>query len=143
MDAMSAYIFGLSDGTNFLDNPEQYLCFLESYTKRGAHAILKQELPIPASFMKRLGLVDGLSIRRARASVDQFCLDMYTKACDRLDRGGMAEDEAIVFKQVKAAAEASAAKSGGFIEPIEIRKEIASELLDHLCKCFRVSAVSM
>lgn len=56
MDMISAYIFGLHNGTNFLNNKTYRDEWLELYLSRHHHHFWPQELPFVTGVLKRIGL---------------------------------------------------------------------------------------
>ncbi|OAQ97293.1 hypothetical protein LLEC1_00062 [Akanthomyces lecanii] len=56
MDMISAYIFGLSNGTNFLENKTYRDEWLDLYLSRHHHHFWPQELPFLTGLLKRIGV---------------------------------------------------------------------------------------
>ena len=133
MDAMSAYIFGLANGTSMLENPRAFAQFDRVYAERGKYAFIAQEIPfalLPARLLRLPPFTE--QVITARNGVDDFCTQLCEKTKEALRAGTVASDEAVVFRQLT---KAMMQNESGKWESDELGwREIGSEVLDHLRK---------
>ncbi|KAK3316388.1 cytochrome P450 [Apodospora peruviana] len=144
MDFISAYIFGLGGGTDFLRNKGYRDHFLEMYKARNDYGFYDQELPAVTRFCRRLGIpfcpkwVDS-----ANRELEDWC----RRRCDNVaakvsSASGLStkldtSDEPVVWRALVGGLEKEAKTNGStsILYPTalsNIRPSIASELLDHI-----------
>ncbi|GKT96774.1 LOW QUALITY PROTEIN: hypothetical protein Ct61P_14624 [Colletotrichum tofieldiae] len=138
---LNCYIFGLSSGTNFTQNPELTEMWLEHYENRySPHAFWLQELPGLYNGLRRLG-IDAMPRKHYESTkwVENWMLEHCDKAEDvyrQMQDGAQpaAEDIPVVYQQIRKAM--SNLKDGKFLDMEATNSlsklSIASELFDHM-----------
>ena len=139
-DFITAFVFGISGGTNFIQNKGYRDHWLELYNSRNEHHFWPQEMPWVTSFFKRLGVwLYPRWVDNANAELGEW----NTRLCDSAahsqgDRGvQLARDEAIVRNALVAGIEKEAKSNGkqSLIYATVLQHKdlsIASELFDHV-----------
>lgn len=138
-DYLSSFLFGDSNGTNYLSHPYPAITvWRQHYENSMCHeSFFVQELPILYKLVKRLGfdLLPG-EYRESRKFLEEWMSDMVSSAdrpADDSKRSGKRTrftDQPTVYEVTKAAVEADSPH----LRDETKRKEIASEMFDHICK---------
>ncbi|ODM23977.1 hypothetical protein SI65_01567 [Aspergillus cristatus] len=148
MDFVSAYIFGLANGTNFLKDESYRRKMLSLYFSRKPYEFYYQEIPNLVSWLRSFGVrLIPKWCDEANERLDTWCLEL----CDKADRSVVStklEEEPVVFKRLKQSitkhlpeekydpeSHANSAKQQRF--------DIAAELYDQLTAGFETSAVAL
>lgn len=156
MDIVSAYVFGLSQGTDYMREATMGEKFFADYKKRQRYQFWPQEAPGLVNFLKLVGLRWVLVptwVDQANADIEAMILDM----CDKAEKvvqafengGGKCKPQGwpTVYVQLRTALlKEAAAKSD--IESASkseltpsMRLTIASEMLDHTLAGFDTSSI--
>ncbi len=81
MDFLTAYIFGLNNGSNFLGDAHYRKHWLALYNSRRAHEFWPQELPELTSSLSKLGIhVVPKHVKAANPEIEAWCLKLCSKA---------------------------------------------------------------
>lgn len=157
MDLVNAYIFGLSNGSDFLQNQEKGRWWLRLYASRKKFVFWVQELPSVTAFCRRLGIrLSPQWVADANSELEQYCMSMcdsgdhwLSKISSKAD-SGEEKDVPAVYRQLKDALMADEAKGDkakrdpSSIEAgQDIRLMIASEMLDQLSAGHETSAITL
>jgi hypothetical protein len=156
-DFVTSYLFGLKNGTNFLQQPTMGKKFFRDYKARQGYAFFPQELPGFTKFMCKIGL-RGLCVPtwvdQANADIEAWLLRMCDKAEETVRKiemqgeRGMVEDWPTVYAQLRNALIKDSAKTLADAKSTEenvaaLRLSIASELLDHALAGFDTSSITL
>ncbi|KAG8160801.1 hypothetical protein KVR01_009065 [Diaporthe batatas] len=145
LDALNCYIFGVSSGPNFTQNPQLLEAWLNHYENRYCkESFWLQEMPSVARGLQRLGL-DVMPRYHYESTewIENWMLEHCRKAeevCLKIEQGDEPEIEDFpsVYQQIRTSM--ARAKDGKFLgRPLTkdlIQKSIASELFDHMCMVF-------
>ncbi|KAK5996403.1 Cytochrome P450 monooxygenase otaC-like protein [Cladobotryum mycophilum] len=142
MDLVSAYIFGLQNGTNFLQDEPYRTHWLKLYLSRLNHHFWPQELPWFTSLCSRLGLrlypsaVDGAN-NELRDWNYRLCGNAHKTLMAGSSDCEKPEDEPIVFKALHSGIEKenkTEGKDSLIYKTSVLHKDeaVASEIFDHL-----------
>ena len=82
MDFITAYIFGLGNASNFLQDLEERKRWLRLYQSRRTWRFVPQELPTVTALLAKLGLPKW--IRAANQEIEAWCLNMCSNAARSL-----------------------------------------------------------
>ena len=136
LDYVSDFIFGGSNGSNFLQDRPGLRVWLKHYERRHCEASFwPQELPRMTRCLKAMG-IDMLPPEHymSRKYLGDWMLDL----CEKSDQAPSSEDCAktghlpnrpTLYEQIKEAVEVDLKGA----DPELQRREVASELLDHIC----------
>lgn len=81
MDFITAYLFGLDSGSNFLDDVHYRKHWLELYDSRRSNEFWPQELPQVTSFLSKIGMpMVPTRVRAATTEIEDWCLKLCEKA---------------------------------------------------------------
>ena len=157
MDFVSAYVFGLCNSSNFVENPGHATPFLRNYKARQNYTFWPQELPNLTSALFKVGLgwvVYPRWATEANKYFEKWILSMCDKAEKTLNAGEMdekveqpAEDHPTVYGHLRNALLKEATK-----EDLELSVEqlvqrnrivVASEMLDHVLAGFDTSGITL
>ncbi|KAK8920211.1 Cytochrome P450 monooxygenase cypX [Metarhizium anisopliae] len=142
MDLISSYIFGLVNGTNFIEDTSYRDHWLQLYLSRHHHHFWPQELPSLTRLCRKLGVrlypsfVDDAN-REIRAWNKTMC-DRAEQSMNNDVKGQcLPADEAVVFKAMHAGIDKEENTEGQasllYTTSIQQRSvAVASEILDHL-----------
>jgi len=145
MDFITAYIFGLQHGSNFLGNKAFRDHFFELYKARNDYGIYDQELPQLARWCRRVGipLCPGW-VDAANKELGEWCLGLCAGiGKPSLSLGtsekqtGSGGDEPVVWKSLIQGMEREEATNGkdSVLYPTalaDVDLSVASEILDHV-----------
>ncbi len=140
MDFMTGYLFGLANGTNFLKNEEFRREWINRYQSRKKYFFWFGEFPTLQQFLNKVGVrVIPIWVDDTNKDIEAFNMEKCDAANEIVEKGSQSEvdisEEPVVFKQMKTAMEKEKGKTDRPHEPgdqDQQRKEIASEMLDHL-----------
>nr|POE74708.1 tryprostatin b 6-hydroxylase [Quercus suber] len=150
MDVVSAYVFGLKNGSNFLQDPTLGQKFFRDYKARQLYQFWPQDAPRTTAILASLGLrwlVVPPWVNKANQDIEAWLLTMCDKAEQtrrELDTQPNhvpnTHDHPTVYLQTHTAMNAAAPSS----KPTPTsppRLTIASELLDHVLAGFDTSSI--
>ncbi|KAL4941523.1 hypothetical protein BDV06DRAFT_179623 [Aspergillus oleicola] len=146
MDFVSAYLFGLTNGTNFLQNDEYRCEMLRLYQCRKPFEFYHQEVPNLLSWLKAIGI---RLIPKWSDEADDILGAWGLELCDKAEASMHSIDpivEPVVYKHLKQAISKQAPlKTDNPKLDAEYlsqqRLDIAAELYDHLTAGHETSAV--
>lgn len=138
-DYITAWLFGLEVGTNFLANVSQIDALVDHYDDRYPHeAFWQKEVPWLFNMLKAIGLSPlgprHTSYRRAKQHLEAFTLRMVDNASLVLAREKQPELDSGYFPLVFANMKKHVDLECAHLSYEERRTIMASEMFDHLCK---------
>jgi cytochrome P450 len=144
MDFVSSYLFGLQNGTDFLQDDSFRKHWLHLYMCRKPFEFYSQEVPYLDGWLRRVGLrVVPKYCDEANAMLDAWALDL----CDKGEQSIASTEpgvEPVVYKQLKQSLDKSSSKNGeAKPDKAQQRLDIACELYDQLTAGFETSAVGL
>ena len=148
MDAINAYIFGLSNGSNFIQDVKTRRYILHEYMCRRPYGFFDQELPGLSTYLAYVGiLITPKWVKDATQAVEVFCLNMCNAARASIESGVQLapQDTPSVYKYLHQNIISSTTNSK---PPTPQSSQIshlivASELLDQLAAGHETSAVTL
>ncbi|KAL9124358.1 MAG: hypothetical protein Q9217_006308 [Psora testacea] len=146
MDFVNAFIFGLGNGSNFLQDAQTRRHWLRAYWSRRPFRFWDGELPLAKTISKRLGFpVVPSRVGDATSVIQDWTLErckVATNWTQTITQGstGEARTPAIVFDQLTAAVKTTTADDPS-LGPPEL--QVASELLDHLAAGHETSGITL
>ncbi|KAF2136173.1 uncharacterized protein K452DRAFT_140447 [Aplosporella prunicola CBS 121167] len=151
MDFITAYLFGLSASTNFVQDTTARDEYLRLYRCRQDFSFWPQELPKLTSFLAKMGLrLVPKFVDEANASLEAFNSRMCEKArtvAAKTSAVEHPEEYPAVYAQMQAAMARDQEKaSGNGMAPLndeEQQTEMASEFLDHSSAGFETSSITL
>jgi cytochrome P450 len=146
LDFISAFIFGLQNGSNYVQDTKarNHWVAIKKITNAAAVAgSWTSDFPVVSSFLMKLGIyLEDPRIDSAVEERNDWCLDMVHKTEISLDSSlhmSRAEDknvkwtEPVVYKQLVNQLRSSAEKPSIYpLSESQLRLTVASELMDHL-----------
>ncbi|KAE8345396.1 hypothetical protein BDV24DRAFT_125960 [Aspergillus arachidicola] len=143
IDFVSAYLFGLANGTNWLQDAPFRHRMLHYYQGRKPYEFYHQEVPNLVSWTKSLGIrLIPRWCDEANEMLDAWCLDLCDKA-EQCLQSTEASVEPVVYKQLQQAMIKQSSQKGNTDESLkQQRLDIACELYDQLTAGFETSAVA-
>lgn len=156
MDFVSAYVFGLTNSSNFIQNPSMGQKFFRDYKARQRYQFWPQDLPQFTKWMDKLGLLWIIVppwVKTANQDIEAWVLSMCDSAEQSMnmpERNGEKArpgDWPNVYAQLRNVLLKESEKSSSDT-PIEqkvnsLRLDIASELLDHTLAGFDTSSITL
>ncbi|KAB8206951.1 cytochrome P450 [Aspergillus parasiticus] len=144
IDFVSAYLFGLANGTNWLQDAPFRHRMLHYYQGRKPYEFYHQEVPNLVSWTKSLGIrLIPRWCDEANEILDAWCLDLCDKA-EQCLQSTEASVEPVVYKQLQQAMTKQSSQKGDTDESLkQQRLDIACELYDQLTAGFETSAVAL
>lgn len=144
MDFVSSYLFGLKNGTNYLQDDSVRKHWLHLYMCRKPFEFYAQEVPYLDGWLRRIGLrVIPKYCDEANAMLDSWALDL----CDRAEQIISSSEPGIeptVYKQLKQSLDKYSTKNGETKpDKAQQRLDIACEMYDQLTAGFETSAVGL
>lgn len=147
MDFIMAFIFGLQNGTNFIQNLSERQHWLGVYQSRRPFRFWAGELPDVVSFFKRLGLnIVPKWVNAASREIENWTLEKCKAASLSTEppkSDGLASKpwtEPIVYNQLSTSLQ-SASHKESWQHPHDL--SIATELLDHLAAGHETSGITL
>ncbi|KAK5739195.1 hypothetical protein LTR17_005496 [Elasticomyces elasticus] len=153
MDFVSAYIFGLSQGTDFIQQQELGAKFFTDYKARQRFQFWPQDLPLLTKWLGKLGLqflVIPKWVNQANADLEALILEMCDKSeqvTTQSSREKAQENWPNVYAQLRNALLKEQQSCKDDIKVAEFvnsqRLAIASEMLDHTLAGFDTSSITL
>ncbi|CAD0088604.1 unnamed protein product [Aureobasidium vineae] len=150
LDVVTAYIFGLQQGSNFTDHPEVGAKWLHDYKSRQPYLFWIQEMPNVFQLFSKLGLGRWLIpdwVGRKSVAIEEQCLE-WCDAAEAAILSGKAAESAryhpTVYGQLRSMLEKQdmVEKQNNQLSQ-EQRLDLASEMLDHLAAGFDTSGITL
>lgn len=155
-DFVSAYVFGLKNSSNYIQQPETGRSFFRDFKSRQRHAFWPQDLPWFTGFMNRVGLL-SLIVPPWVAPANRAIEDWIMSMCDAAEKDvrgaemegekGLIEDWPTVYSQLRSALLKDAGIKGQGLEVEHFVKDnrlaMASEMLDHTLAGFDTSSITL
>ncbi|KAH0021096.1 cytochrome P450, partial [Aureobasidium melanogenum] len=151
LDVVTAYIFGLEQGSNFTDDPEVGARWLHDYKSRQPYLFWIQEMPNVFQLFSKLGIGRWLIpdwVGRKSVAIEDQCLEWCDDAEAAILSGKAAESARhypTVYGQLRGMLkkqEKSTEKRNNQLSQ-EQRLDLASEMLDHLAAGFDTSGITL
>lgn len=150
MDMVTAYQFGLCNGSNFIDDDATAKWWLGLYQSRKKFTFWPQELPSFTAFLSRIGinLVPSF-VAPANKALEDWCLSMVdAAAASPVAPKDRPEDDPVVYRQLASALAKEASKPSPSAVPlcnpsVPHRLQIASELIDNFAAGHETSAITL
>ena len=144
IDFVSAYLFGLANGTNWLQDAPFRHKMLHYYQGRKPYEFYHQEIPNLLSWTKSIGIrLIPKWCDEANEVLDAWCLDL----CDRAEQCLQSTEpsvEPMAYKQLQQAMTKQSSQRGSTEESLkQQRLDIACEMYDQLTAGFETSAVAL
>lgn len=157
MDFVTAYMFGLKNGSDFIRKSELGREFFVDYKARQRYQFWPQELPILTKFLKSVGLrwiIIPDSLANTNNDIEGWILSM----CDQSETDlvsmetsgekGRLEDYPAVYGQLRNALLKEASTKSDLDTSVEQlvqkqRLDVASEMLDHSLAGFDTSSITL
>ncbi|KAK5724040.1 hypothetical protein LTR17_013702 [Elasticomyces elasticus] len=154
MDFVSAYIFGLAQGTDFIQQQELGAKFFTDYKARQRFQFWPQDLPLLTKWLGKLGLqflVVPKWVNQANADLEALILEMCDKSEQVVNEGSREkaqENWPNVYAQLRNALlkeqQQSCKDNVKVAEFINSQRlAIASEMLDHTLAGFDTSSITL
>ncbi|MCJ1280840.1 hypothetical protein MMC26_000157 [Xylographa opegraphella] len=147
MDFINAYLFGLENGSNFIEDVTYRKHFLALYHSRKTYTFWPQEMPKLTSFMHNLGIrLVPQFVDAANREIEDWCLSMCKGVEKSLEMRATTTDTIpppVVYSQLADSLMASSTKSApeNTFHPQDLT--IASEMLDHLAAGHETSGITL
>ena len=149
MDFVSAYLFGLANGTNFLQDQEYRQKMIGIYQSRKPYEFYHQEVPNLLHFANMLGLrLIPEWCDSANSLLDAWNLDMCDKAEKSVSSTNLQVEPAVykqlkqgMMKQLPREKEEDTESYGSLLA--QQRIDIACEMYDHLTAGHETSAIAL
>jgi len=136
MDFISAFIFGLQNSANFLQDSQARRRWLERRTLTKGYGFWASEFPALTTLLMKMGIhLEPPEINFAWDEVKDLCLDMLQKAEKSSKEGPKngVQTEPVVYDQLlKQFNSSNDKKSSAPLSDSQSRLSIASELMDHI-----------
>jgi cytochrome P450 len=143
MDFISAFVFGVQNGANFLQDSKTRERWLGRRNITKGHGFWSMEFPRLTTFLKYIGVhLEPPEIDSAREEVKDLCLDMLqrvensrevqTNRIQKVHKGGI-WTKPVVYDQLLDQLNSSCGKSSSTpLSDSQLRLTVASELMDHI-----------
>lgn len=143
MDFMNAYIFGLSNGSNFLQDIKTRKHLLHIYQCRRPYIFYPQEIPTITNFLQRLRIpIIPKWVDAATDEFEAFGLKMCNAAAQTLKAASLTPaNTPVVYRTLSPLLPKASSSSPSTYGPDP--SLIASELLDHLAAGHETSGVTL
>ncbi|OIW24457.1 cytochrome P450 [Coniochaeta ligniaria NRRL 30616] len=139
MDFISAYVFGLSNGTNFLQDAAYRSHWLELYASRNNHGFYDQELPLLTRICRALGIpFCPWFVDYANAELGAWCRALCTSTLASSSHSHLpspANQPVVLSALLTGLSKEAAHGPSSPLYPTALRhhdKSVASELFDHV-----------
>lgn len=137
MDFSTAYMFGLSRGTNFLGDAQYREHWIQLYCSPKPYAFWQNELPTLGRFLRNINVFPPF-IDHARGEIENWCLELCQAAAAGTSQTPDHDTtDAIVYNQLAS----RIAKSD--VPTHEKTRVIASEMMDQIIAGAETSAVTL
>ncbi|MCJ1379685.1 hypothetical protein MMC17_002787 [Xylographa soralifera] len=147
MDFINAYLFGLDNGSNFLEDAPFRKHFLALYYSRKTYTFWPQEMPKMMSFLHKLGIrLVPRFVEAANREIEDWCLSMCKGVETSLETGAKSTKTStspVVYSQLADSLLTSSTKSTpeNSFHPKDLT--IASEMLDQLAAGHETSGITL
>lgn len=146
MDFTSAYLFGLGNGSNFLEDVPFRRHFLKIWQRRKMYEFWPQELPKLTRFLRKVGLmlvptyVDAIS-----SEIEAWCLSMCNAVTSAEEKSSENSEEAksVVCDQMSNSLSKSYNTANQEIAQYPRNLLIATEMLDELAAGHETSGITL
>lgn len=139
MDFISSYVFGIDNGTNFIQQTGYRGHWLELYQSRNDYGFYDQELPALTRLARRLGIpLCPRFVDDANAELSQWCKEMCNSTLQSLSTPeGKTKADAVVMSALLGGLEKERVIKGtsSLLYPTALAHHslsVASELFDHV-----------
>ena len=154
MDFITAYVFGLDNGSNFLEDVHYRKHWLGLYQSRKVYEFWPQELPKVTSLLSKGSInVVPQYVHTANLELEEWCLKLCEKAAATQSQKATGpsgpDDEtnstiSTVYAQLSQSLDSTSAKSSPFDPPPPpAGLSIASEMLDHSLAGHQTSGITL
>jgi cytochrome P450 len=153
MDFITAYLFGLKNSSNFLQNESYRRHWFQLYHSRKTYTFFPQELPRLSQFFRRLGVnLTPTWVDDANEELEAWTKDRCDSTSGFINGGWAAKDtdpanEPVVFTTLLSGIEKEQKKgSESVLNDTTLRfpeVSIASEMIDHLAAGHETSGITM
>lgn len=152
MDFVTCYIFGLTKGSNFLQDPKRCGRFLRDYKARQKYTFWPQEVAGFTKAMSKVGLGSLLVpswVNKANSDIEAWILSMCDGAEETLQQENTEQnaDYPTVYAQLRNTMMKETEKMDLEMNVQELvdrqRIEVASEMLDHALAGFDTSGITL
>ena len=150
MDFINSYLFGLSNGSEFLQDAKTRRHWLAAYRSRRAYDFFPQELPKLHSSLRSFGIeLVPQWVSKATEEVETWCIRMCKAA--QLQGGSSSDDvernlkpsNAVVYNQLDQALNSTIMKGQNPDSEYPLMGVKASEMLDHLAAGHETSGITL
>ncbi|MCJ1474226.1 hypothetical protein MMC13_002884 [Lambiella insularis] len=150
MDFINAYIFGLENGSNFLEDVAFRKHFLDLYHSRKTYTFWPQELPKVTSLLHILGIrVVPKFVDAANREIERWCLSMCmaskanVQTSDNPSNTATPSTRPVVYSQLAESLQQPSTQTTDKSASHEHDLAIASELLDELAAGHETSGITL
>jgi cytochrome P450 len=153
MDGMTAYLFGLKNGSNFLHNEAYRRHWFQLYHSRKTYTFFSQELPRLSRFLKRFFIhLTPTWVDDANRELEAWNKDRCDATSSYVNDGSAAKDaesanDPVVFGALLSGIEKEKTKgSESVLSDTTLRYtdlSIASEMIDHLAAGHETSGITL
>ena len=146
MDILTAFIFGLGNGSNFLRDPTGARKWFEIFQSRIPYGFWDGELPWAKTWSNRIGLpIVPAWVGKADAFIEDWCLEMCEAAKSwtasiAIGPETQVRTPAVAFDQLNKGIHSTTAQDPDLGTP---DLQVASEFLDHLVAGHDTSAIAL
>ncbi|TVY75893.1 Cytochrome P450 monooxygenase sdnE [Lachnellula suecica] len=151
MDFITAYQFGLSKGSNFLQNESERQHWLSLYHSRKTHTFFNQELPKLTRFLRyfHVNLVPPW-VDDANKELEEWCQDRCSDTTKSMDGGSKDSDvgnKPVVMDAIISGISKEKTKGDDSVLSSTTLKHqelsVASEMIDHLAAGHETSGITL
>ncbi|KAL8793561.1 MAG: hypothetical protein Q9195_003823 [Heterodermia aff. obscurata] len=145
MDTINAYMFGLCNGSNFIQDVKARKYFLHEYHSRRPYQFYGQELPELTNMLSRIGIkIVPKWSDEATQAVEDFCLKMCNAARASIESNTTPspEDTPTVYKHLYQTLSPKLDQPSPSSAP-DPSLLVASEMFDHLAAGHETTGVAM
>jgi cytochrome P450 len=153
MDFITCYLFGLKNGSNFLDDPRERQRWLSLYHSRKTHTFFNQELPRLTTFMRKWGVdlvprwVDDANAELENWTMRRCKSTMAFLETTQGNYENVADDPVVINAILAGIAKEEKTKGSDSVLASETLKyqdkSIASEMIDHLAAGHETSGITL
>ena len=153
MDFITVYLFGLKNGSSFLQNESYRQHWFHLYHSRKTYTFFSQELPRLSRFLRKFGIyLTPTFVDDANQELEAFTKDLCDSTSVYINDGSAAKDadpgnEPVVFSSLLTGIEKENEKgSESILNETTLRYpelSIASEMIDHLAAGHETSGITL
>jgi unspecific monooxygenase len=141
MDFVSSYLFGLENGTDYLNDESTRESIFQAYFSRKPFDVFVQEIPNLTAWAEFFNVpLIPKWLNDANNAIDQWNSCLCERAEQHLESSSL-RHEPLVYKRLRDGMTKN--KEPSLAHEQSIKREISSELLDHLSAGFETSAVAL